>query len=501
MPAASSPADVHDPRRVRDLLAELAVKRRYVPRKWAVQMMESYARFMVLVMHRRAGKTIGTLNYHVRAARNDEWEMERLRRLEPSYTEADLIELLRGRRYIHVLPTRVQAKEVAWEPLKRYTAGIVGSRAYESDLMVRFPKTKRNPEGSFIKLFGADDPDSMRGFPASGASLDEFSQMDPTTYSEVLSKSLADHLGYVIFLGTLKGKNQLYRTYDEAKSDPTWFSMWRDVDTSLKVEEGPTIIALKRAMLDDQALIGKGLMTQEEFDQEWFLSTVAAIKGAYFAKQIAAAERERRVTRVPYDPAIPVHDVWDLGAGPQLVVGCFQKPGPTMHLIETLVGPESEGMEQMIARLKRKTIEEGWIFGKHFAPHDVRAREVVSGQRRIDTAKALGWPFEVVAVPHSVKNVVDDGIALARVMFSRLWIDEGKNRYFLDAIGNYRQTFDKKNGVFTGTPVHDWASHPADMLRYAAQAEPEMTNEFQRSVTSSAPVHPVVHSGVGSPWS
>ncbi len=499
---ASANPSVTDPKRIRDLLAERDVRNRYVPRKWAETLMASFCRFIVLVKHRRAGKTIGTLNYHIRAARNDEWEATRLRMLEPAYTEDDITELLRGRRYIHVLPTRVQAKEVAWNPLKYYTNGIPGARSYESDLMVTFPKTKRNKEGSFVKLFGADDPDSMRGFPASGCSLDEYSQMDPTTYSEVLSKSLADHLGYAIFEGTLKGKNHLYRTWDEGRKDPEWLAMWTDIHDSLKRESGATITALKRAMLDDQALIAKGLMTQEEYDQEWFLSTVAAIKGAYYSKQLAAAEKSRRVCPVPWDPALPVHDVWDLGSGAQLIVGCFQKHGAQMRLIETLVGPDSEGMEQMITRLKAKTTNEGWIFGKHFAPHDVRAREITSGERRIDTAAKLRWPFEVVAVPRTVKNVVDDGIAMARAMFARLWIDSERNQHFLDAIGHYRQGWDKKNGVLTGQPVHDWASHPADMLRYAALAEAEMTNDATSDVSrsESAPLPPIVFTGIVSPY-
>ena len=46
-------------------------------------------------------------------------------------------------------------------------------------------------------------------------------------------------------------------------------------------------------------------MTQEEFDQEWLLSTDAAIKGAYYTKPLAAARQDGRITRVPYDPALP----------------------------------------------------------------------------------------------------------------------------------------------------------------------------------------------------
>lgn len=58
-------------------------------------------------------------------------------------------------------------------------------------------------------------------------------------------------------------------------------------------------------MADDRALIAKGLMTQEEYDQEWFLSVVAAIRGGYYANEIAAAWREKRIGRVPSRAFLP----------------------------------------------------------------------------------------------------------------------------------------------------------------------------------------------------
>ncbi len=467
--------DVDDPRKTLRLLAELEIRRRYQPRKWAAEMMASYARFMALVMHRRAGKTVGAINYHIRAARNDEWEMKRLSLLEPSFTERDLKELLRGREYMHVLPTKIQAKEVGWKILKYYTMGIVGAKPNESDLSVAFPPTERNSLGSVVKLRGADDPDSLRGGGLSGCSLDEFSQIDPRTHSEVLSKALADHLGYTIYLGTLKGKNQLYRVWKAYKDDPRAFTIWRDVNESLALEEGPTVIALRLAMQDDRDQIAKGLMSQEEYDQEWFLSVVAAIKGAYYSKQIAEAERTKRVGHYPLDPTQPVYDVWDLGAGPQLVVGLFQRQGLNVRLGATLFGSESEGMPQMIQRLQQLGQDRRLIWGRHFAPHDINATDIGTGKKRIDQAKELGWEFDIVPAPRTRRSdIITDGIEMARALFGRLYVHEPENEGFIDAIGSYQQGWDKRNGVFTGAPVHNWASHPADMLRYAAQAEEDM---------------------------
>ena len=68
-------------------------------------------------------------------------------------------------------------------------------------------------------------------------------------------------------------------------------------------------------MRDDRELIRKGLMTQGEFDQEWYLSTDAAIKGAYYTAELSKARTEGRITRVPYEPQLPVDTDWDLGIG------------------------------------------------------------------------------------------------------------------------------------------------------------------------------------------
>ncbi|MEE8130946.1 MAG: hypothetical protein V3T48_11685 [Vicinamibacterales bacterium] len=76
------------------------------------------------------------------------------------------------------------------------------------------------PNGSKLQLFGADKPDRLRGVAFSGVSFDEYGLHPPNVFSEVLSKALADHLGYAIFAGTIKGRNQLYTTYEAFKDDP-----------------------------------------------------------------------------------------------------------------------------------------------------------------------------------------------------------------------------------------------------------------------------------------
>ena len=188
-------------------------------------------------------------------------------------------------------------------------------------------------------------------------------------------------------------------------------------------------------------------MTQEEYDQEWFLSPHAAIKVAYYSKQLATAFREGRIRQVPYDPALPVHDVWDLGKGPKMSVGMFQRFGREMRMIDYLEGQESDGIPQLVTELQRKP----YVWGRHFAPHDIKATELGTGKTREETSKTLGWPFEIVP-----DIGVDDGISAGRLLLPRLWIDETRCATFVEALGQYRREWNERLGQFGDRPVHDW---------------------------------------------
>ncbi len=437
----------------------------YAPRRWAKKLHASFHRWAVLVLHRRAGKTTAELNHHQRAAMDDEWERARLRFLLPDASDHQLTSLMQNRIYWHVMPSLKQAKIVGWDMLKRFAAPIPGVKFNNSDdLEVTYPDHGYGP--SKLRLLGADDPDSLRGPGLSGLSLDEFSQIPGNAFGEVLSKALADHLGYCIWSGTLKGKDQLYKLYHGdpkkgtrgAKDEPDWYAVWQDIDESLRTEAGPTITALTRAMEDDRKLILQGAMTQDEFDQEWYLSADAATHGAWYAKELLAAKAEGRITRVPYEPGLPVDTDWDLGISDAMSIWFSQSlRSGEVRLIDYYEN-SGEGFPHYIKVLREKP----YIYGKHHGPHDIARREYGTGKSRLETADALGLRFE--EAPEMTKSVVDD-IAACRAFLTRCWFDETKCAAGLEALRHYRKTYNQRMQEFTGTPVHDWASHGADAFR------------------------------------
>ena len=421
----------------------------YAPRRWAITMHQTLTRWAVLVLHRRCGKTTATLNHHQMPALNDGWERARLARLLPDSPPAHLEELLKGRVYWHVMPSYKQAELVGWKLLQQIAEPVLGRRFNQSKLRVTYKR------GHSIQLLGADDPDSLRGPGLSGLSLDEYSQIPSNAFGEVLSKALADHLGYCIWLGTIKGTDQLYQVYQAAKTDPDWFALWQDVDVSLATEAGATIEALRRAMEDDRKLVVSGLMTQAEFDQEWYLSTDAAIKGAFYADQLATARKEGRITRVPYDPALLVDTDWDLGIDAMSVWFSQKTRGGEVRLIdydEDVGG----GLPVMIRRVR----ERPYIYGEHWGPHDLDVREISSGLTRRQAAASLGVTFKVTP-----KILVADGITAAGLLMARCVWDAEKCKDGLEALKHYKRTWNQHLARFMETPIHDWASHGADSFR------------------------------------
>src|SRR3990167_4965804 len=344
--------------------------------------------------------------------------------------------------------------------LKDFARPIPGHKFNESELLVVYPN------GNRIQLIGADNPDSLRGPGLSGLSLDEFSQIPGNVFGEILSKALADHLGYCIWSGTIQGHDQLYQLYQVAATNPEWFALWQDIDRSLATEEGATITALVRAMEDDRKLVLTGVMSQAEFDQEWYLSPEAAIKGAIYGKQIDAARTAGQITRVPHDPALRVETDWDLGIGDQMAIWFSQSLSSGEVRLIDYHEASGEGFPYYAQMLAEKQQALRYTYGTHWAPHDIAVRELGTGKSRLETAKALGLTFQVTPrLTREGAGEIEEGINAARLLFPRCWFDAERCKAGIEALSHYRRDFNTRLQEFKATPVHDWSSHGADAFR------------------------------------
>lgn len=415
------------------------IKIPYKPRNWARIVHSASTRWIVLIIHRRGGKTTGAFNHLQRDAINKA-----------------------GTRYAYVAPTYKQAKRIVWTMAKHYSQNVPGIKYNESELLITYPN------GSEIMIVGSDTPDSLRGIALWGAFLDEYPLQSPIVFTEIISKALADHEGYCIFGGTPKGKGHFFKLYQVAlKNADRYTLVYKTIDDSLAEERGETIEALRRSLAEDKLQVKDGLMTEDEFQQEWYNSFEAAIRGAVYLKELAEMRKNDRTKPGIYDPRLPVYTVWDLGIRDAMAIGFFQKVGPEVRMIDYYENT-GLGLPHYIKIVKDKP----YIYGKHFAPHDIKNRELISGKTRLQSASELGIDFNVVP-----GLSLRDGIDVARAFLHRLWIDGKTCEIFLDFIGQYHYEIDEKRGINKREPEHDFTSHAADVLRYAAIVEDEMTKE------------------------
>ena len=244
-------------------------------------------------------------------------------------------------------------------------------------------------------------------------------------------------------MGTPAGKNEFYEQAQKAKTTESWFyGEYKASETGV----------LPQAELDASAQD----MTHDEYLQEYECSFEASVKGAIFSNEIQAAAADGRITRVPYDPALPVDTDWDLGMGDSTAIWFSQSLGGGEIRLIDYYENSGEGLPHYAGVLREKR----YVYGQHWGPHDIEVRELGSGLTRRQTAKALGIAFQVTP-----KIQLEDGIHAARLLLPRCWFDEKRTRIGREALQHYCRDYNQRLKELTATPVHDWASHGADAFR------------------------------------
>lgn len=392
----------------------------YVPRAPQAVIHQDSSRFRVVVAHRRFGKTLFSIA---------ELLAEALRCTK------------KNPRYAFLAPLHKQAKLIAWDYLQAMCRDLPGYAANQAELRVDFFGGRR------ISLFGADNPDALRGQYLDGCVMDEYAQMDPRTWTEVLRPALSDRKGWAVWIGTPAGPNQFRDIYDMAGELEGWSRyLYTARDTGLIDED--ELAAVRREM------------PEEAYEQEYMCSFQAAIRGAYYGKLMSAMEAEGRITAVPHDPAHQVETWWDLGVRDATTIWFAQRIGAQVRIID-LYSNTGSALDHYAGILREKP----YLYSRHIAPHDINVRELGSGNSRIESARALGLEFQVAP-----RLSIEDGINAVRNMLPRVWIDREKCKVGIEAMQLYRAVYNEKHRVFQSTPLHDWTSDFADSMRYGAIA-------------------------------
>ena len=393
----------------------------YSPRDAFKKFHRRTERWACLVAHRRAGKTVACINDLIRRA------------------------FLDGKaegRYAYIAPFYRQAKSIAWDYLLKFSEPV-RVNANASELWVELLN------GARIRLFGADNPDSLRGLYLDGVILDEYADMRPRVWGEIIRPLLADREGWAVFIGTPKGHNGFYEIWRTAQASDSWYAA--SVKASLSG-------ILPASELSD----AKQGMTEDQYEQEFECSFEAAILGAYYGKELRQCEQAGRVTSVEYDPNIPVYTAWDLGYHDDTAIWFYQVTHTEIHCIDYYA---ASGLS--IEDYAKAVNTRGYRYEKHWLPHDARAKTLASGGRSIieQLIPLLGGAGKLAIVP---SLSVQDGIQAVRFMMPRVWFDRENCGDAVEILKQYQREYDEDKKVFREKPRHDSSSHCADAFRMLA---------------------------------
>lgn len=401
----------------------------YKPRALQRELHGKFRRFNVLVCHRRFGKTVMCVNELIKGAVTCQLERPR---------------------FAYIAPLFRQSKQVAWDYLKHYTSVIEGREAHEAELRVDLPNQAR------IQLFGADNPDALRGMYLDGVVMDEFGQMRPRVWSEIVRPMLVDRNGKAIFIGTPFGRNEFFELYEGASSGqfgPDWFTaIYRASETGIVSEA--------------ELSAAKLVMSKAQYDQEFECSFEAAIQGAYYGELIAKAQAEGRIRAVAHQPGLKVETWWDLGFADPTAIWFVQRTPRETHVIDYWE-ESGKSLSDIAVVLQQKQQTLGYVYGTHVWPHDGKAHEQATGKRLDETMEGMGFRVEI-----NGNDEIGPGIDAVRQLIPLCWFDGEKCKRGLETLRNYRAEYDEEKKTFKPRPLHDWASHGADAFRTGAMHRP-----------------------------
>jgi len=289
-------------------------------------------RFNVIIVHRRGGKTVFSINHLIKAALTNKNPYPR---------------------YAFISPYRLQGKATAWDYLKQYSAAIPSVKFNESELRVDF-----SLNDSRIQIIGAENSNAIRGQYFDGIIVDETQNVAPDLFDTILRPCLTDRTGFAIFIGTPRGRNYFYELHEMAKHTNEWFTC--------------IFKASQTKIIDNKELTSaKDVMSPESYAQEMECSFQAGISGSYYGSIMEELDQKGRIKDFDIDDELETETWWDLGMNDSTVMIFAQRHNNEIRIVDCYEN-SGEGLEHYLNIIDSKPYK----YSKHIAPHDIRVREL-----------------------------------------------------------------------------------------------------------------------------
>lgn len=194
-----------------------------------------------------------------------------------------------GSHVMYVAPTQGQARTIIWQTLLELGYGVItGSHVNNMEVYL--------PNGTTIYVRGADRPDTLRGGDLFYLVIDEYADIKPVVWEQVLRASLSRHRGGALFIGTPKGRNHFYELYQlgQEETDPEWRS-WHFTTKDNPLIEQSEIDAAKKTLssfaFKQEYLASFDNAGTDLFKEEWIKYGVEPKEGSwYIAVDLAGFE-------------------------------------------------------------------------------------------------------------------------------------------------------------------------------------------------------------------
>lgn len=367
--------------------------------------------------------------------------------------------------YIYVFPELTHARKVIWNGIdsegKRFLDHFppqLIKRKNDTEMFVQFIN------GSTFQLMGSDNYDKLRGINPIGIVFSEYQEHHPIAW-DTLRPIIAENGGWVVFQGTPKGHNHLYDVYMYSCGNPDWHSSKLSVNDTERADGTPII---SKEVIEEERASG---MEEYLIQQEYYCDFSTPVAGAYYADLIKTIEDKGQIRSFNIDINLPVYTFWDLGVDDSTAIWFMQYVNSEMRFVDYYEN-RGIGLNKYIDYCYEWAHVNRIGFGRHFAPHDIRVTEFGSGKTRWEMAQQYRVNGQPKGIEFGIAPNVGlmDGINAVRTLLPRMWFEKDKCKHGIDCLRKYHKEYDDMKKCFSRHPAHDWSSHGADAMRYAAVA-------------------------------
>jgi phage terminase large subunit len=370
--------------------------------------------------------------------------------------------------YWHMLPNYSQARKAIWTAVNPHTGKRRIDEAFpqqiraatlENEMFIRFKS------GSTWQVIGSDNYDSLVGTPPAGIVFSEWARAIPASWG-YLAPILIENGGWALFITTPVGRNHAKSMFDMAQANPdSWFS-----EISTVTDTGAiSLDEVEQQRVEYHALFGEDA-GDALIAQEYHCSFAAAVLGAFYGKELTAAEINGQICQIDVNHSLPIHTAWDIGVDDPCAIWVFQVEPGRVNVIDYYES-SGHGLPHYVEWLE----QHGYSGGVDWWPHDGRVQEFGSGRTRAETMMSLNRYPRIVPA-----HKLMDGISAARQTIPHAYFDAARCAKGLEALREYKAEWDDDLRTFKRTPLHNWASHSADAWRYLSMAWREPMPELQK---------------------